>query len=422
MFVGRLQAMSLKCKGIDLSTEVAESLLGDHVSATTKGDTLFLYSTLNMKKSPRWAELVHVRYFLTDLLAATNGQRLLQKLWENQVTKFCQKHAKHISGDEACNAAYRVRVMLSHLFTVKRSSTKVPKRYSSTLQAMFDLVAVKPKDSTGGIDSDDQEDNEDQNLSAAGIHEISDKESECSYGPEALFPKRRRLLKKNDTSSSVEFLKYTPKDTSLVHVPSADEAPPEGEVSESELAALAADDDKSESIKFQQYRGITKKPAAAAASIKHKPAAAGIKHKPAAAGIKHRPAAAKKGHHEEEEPEEGGEEAEEDPEEGEEEEEDPEEETEKEELPATQEFPEEMPEHSPPEPPRDPIYYEAVDDKNKLKRLHSKAYHAAARLAREAGHLPEIIAIKARAAGSKAADEFREWFAGRDASDQVLKV
>ena len=114
--------------GVDLSDEVAVSLLDAHISAGSLVDSGILWpygqsgqEFLMWKKAPRWADIKKNRQMLEDLLEATSGRTLNPKKWDMQVATWFEKRKHSLTPKQVSRAAYRARLMLAHLRDAKRS-------------------------------------------------------------------------------------------------------------------------------------------------------------------------------------------------------------------------------------------------------------------------------------------------------------
>ena len=93
----------------DLADNVAHDLLKDHVTlAVAKPDDLWVYGRV-MHSTADWASMWQWRFFLSDLLDATDGMLLRQRMWETQVQSFLEGHAPgKFSAKQVTGAAYGV--------------------------------------------------------------------------------------------------------------------------------------------------------------------------------------------------------------------------------------------------------------------------------------------------------------------------
>ena len=124
----------------DLADDVAHDLLKDHVTlALAKPDVLWVYGRV-MHSTADWASMWQWRFFLSDLLDASDGLLLRQKTWETQVRCFLEGHAAgKFDAKQATVAAYGVRKMLSHLWYAKKHDKTIPKRWEK-LQVLLAKV------------------------------------------------------------------------------------------------------------------------------------------------------------------------------------------------------------------------------------------------------------------------------------------
>lgn len=383
-----------RSKGVSISTAEAHDLLRTHVShAVADGAALFPYSTMNMKSCPKWNELLPLRFFLSDLLTATKGQRLLSKQWEVDVVSYCQKHLPNMSNEHAAAAAYRIRVMLSQLADYKRRRATVPKPFVPKMQAMFEMVvAGSAKD-----DSDDETVPQAkprpvlQRSPTTALPEPPEEDDELSdtcsgtssgtgYGPQSLFPKKDTLKRRrSDASSAAEVTRVLKPHDSIVSVASSRaQAPdtPSHRQTSCDLGPQAplADDELDELAAGAPATKITSKV--------YLDMGKGTFKRPAKIKTKKRPAAARRA------------------------------------TPRTATTPAATvappAEAAPAEPPDevDRLWLLSVPEQAKLKRIHSRAYHTTADAARRSGFDEHVAKLKGQQAGRAEVEAYKAWAAG----------
>ena len=141
--------------GVDVSDEVAMSLLDAHISAGALVDATVLWpygqpgQEFSMwKKAPRWSDIKRSRQMLEDFVEATSGRTLNPKKWDSQVAAWFASRKHELSAKAVCRAAYRVRLMLAHLRDAKRSISRgvsTPPFRFRQLRALVDMMRI-PKD------------------------------------------------------------------------------------------------------------------------------------------------------------------------------------------------------------------------------------------------------------------------------------
>lgn len=131
-----------RVSAVDLSDDDAKRILSEHVlAANTDARTLFQYRKKSPSQGPHWQDLWASRHLLGDLVAATRGQLLRQRNWERQLHSFLVSAGVEgaFSEDELALVARRPRLMLSHLWNLKRNGGSTPQKYQqlgSLVQAM----------------------------------------------------------------------------------------------------------------------------------------------------------------------------------------------------------------------------------------------------------------------------------------------
>lgn len=130
---------------VALSDAQAKTLLEAHVrAADVCFERMFKYDKAGRKEAPGWKCLHKHRHFLTDLVLATRGRLLRQHAWERQVGEFVRAFDSRISWDEISAIADRPRIMLSHLWSMKRDRVE-PRKNDMAIISLKDAMDVLPK-------------------------------------------------------------------------------------------------------------------------------------------------------------------------------------------------------------------------------------------------------------------------------------
>jgi len=135
-----LLTMSRRACCCDLDDAAAARIFEQHIpAASLEFNKLFAYTHMNMKGSPKWDQLEQHKYLLADLLVASGGRRLRQKVLQRQVDDYLKSHGRglQLNADQLATVVYRLRVMIVQLF--QKSAQAPPKRYQH-LQMLLDLV------------------------------------------------------------------------------------------------------------------------------------------------------------------------------------------------------------------------------------------------------------------------------------------
>ena len=126
---------------IDLGDDAARSLWRDNILASTEAEALFSYSQLSMKKRPIWAECMHHRALLADAFRCSGGRIINQVKLQAQLMLFMFSCKKQCSVQQAEDAVYRLRAMMSQLRKVASDDRAPPPGFES-LQVVLDLIHV----------------------------------------------------------------------------------------------------------------------------------------------------------------------------------------------------------------------------------------------------------------------------------------
>jgi hypothetical protein len=117
------------------------NVVQDHI----KDGRLWVYSSSNMKTTPKWEEAMKYRHLLHDLLRASKGQGVLQSSFQRCVMSWVEKKQHALKAQEVELGCYNVRVLLAQFREYRRSHRQVPPRYRPTLQVILHEVWLDEK-------------------------------------------------------------------------------------------------------------------------------------------------------------------------------------------------------------------------------------------------------------------------------------
>ena len=149
---------SSRVSGANISSEVAQQLLEEHIPAIALSQPKQLWQYGNpchesglWKKAIRWPEISRHRSFLEDLNEATKGRVVYDTCIRAELAAFLQGKPHAFKPKDIDAACYRARCMQAHLRNVKRLATRPPQRHAR-LQVLIDQMvppASKPDEKTG---------------------------------------------------------------------------------------------------------------------------------------------------------------------------------------------------------------------------------------------------------------------------------
>ena len=166
---------SSRLSGANISSEVAQQLLEEHIPAIALSQPKQLWQYGNpchesglWKKAIRWPEISRHRSFLEDLNEATKGRVVYDTCIRAELAAFLQGKPHAFKPKDIDAACYRARCMQAHLRNVKRLATRPPQRHAR-LQVLIDQMvppASKPDEKTGTAtkkkDASDEEEEEEE--------------------------------------------------------------------------------------------------------------------------------------------------------------------------------------------------------------------------------------------------------------------